>query len=399
LQTLHINGDFYEPSLLPPTLTSLKCSSSKGIPDNIALNYLQYEIFPITLIFRSNNRSITKDKVLLEYVRDHGNKMRKITSIPSIPIDEIIFIQNEYGYQNLDIGIDLSNVQINKVTIIFESFHQKSIDHLPQLAQQFQQSYFTIMFKRFFDFDLNIIPTNIREFHFLINGSVYRARDKVSNMYEKIVNDKTSNISISKSPLMELHISTYENILINVGSLDHLNIKTLNLFSHSNYYNHPLVEGSIPNTVTKLINNDPEQQLLSIPASVQSLHLNVIPKLPNSESYIPLPTSLTELCLNVGHDDYSFLPNSITKLSIPYFHSKCSGIPTSVKELIIMKSSPESLDVIPESITKLTLESFDGKIELLPAHVKYLHLCKTDFQVTGVKCAIPPTVKYLKLNY
>ncbi|KAF2068538.1 hypothetical protein CYY_010136, partial [Polysphondylium violaceum] len=106
LKSITLNGDFATPNffpndlqsldisvlptfdinLIPTTLTSLICGSQDQIPSHVKLNYLKYRITgKKTMVFKVNDRSITRDNIPLHLDRNTNQFVPK----PTIPIDEL----------------------------------------------------------------------------------------------------------------------------------------------------------------------------------------------------------------------------------------------------------------------------------------------------------------------
>ncbi|GAM23961.1 hypothetical protein SAMD00019534_071360, partial [Acytostelium subglobosum LB1] len=134
------------------------------------------------------------------------------------------------------------------------------------------------------------------------------------------------------------------------------------LFLYYAIYNHPILPGLLPMSLTQLAlpHHKHEIQPGVIPSSVTSLWLDT--KLILSQGVIP--DSVLKLCFHLGpHSTSLYIPSSVTDLSLQYpefFRAPKSGykwipIPLTVKRLVISCSQPITPGSIPQSVTKLKI--------------------------------------------
>jgi len=230
----------------------------------------------------------------------------------------------------------------------------------------------------------------------------------------------STNIHIQISDMMQY------NGFIRPGTID-TNVKSLML---PNVYNQPIIEGSIPNSVTKLtMGKFFSEPTFFIPSSVKILDLGLkfnSPLTPNL-----LPSTLEELFLSDSFNQpltqgilpqslvllqfgsqfsqilcKKVLPHGLKKLVFKsgyYDKSILECIPTSLKELEITLESPDKLyekkelnsQEIPMFINTLVVGGYQPicSIDKLPSNIKSLSL---GLNFSGT---IPSTIEFLDFNH
>ncbi|KAF2074479.1 hypothetical protein CYY_004224 [Polysphondylium violaceum] len=235
-----------------------------------------------------------------------------------------------------------------------------------------------------------------------------------NNNNNQINNNNNNNIIV---PSSEIHLNYESDSPIPVGSLDHLNIKSI-VFSSS--YNQALPKGSLPNTITRLMFENFNQFVFSPPLSLKHLFLKNFNQSLNSNM---LPTTLESLylvtnkeipigviphglkCLFLGPNNHEIkqgvIPNTVEQLEIEMDNNlNTKSIPYGVSILKLRGKGTFKHGSIPNSVTKLFIDATYISLEegSIPNSVTSLTLSKQDKKPLDLE-QLPKSIKSLSLSF
>ncbi|KAF2071185.1 hypothetical protein CYY_007502 [Polysphondylium violaceum] len=341
-------------NVLPTTLTSLKCSSIEQIPDHIQLNYLEYPIEYTFLIFKSNDRMITKEKIPIGFDKSTG----VFTPQPALPIDEL-FLQHFNG----KIIIPMPNADIRKVKC-----NQRM--RLPDSVQVYVSNYFLpvnyppLLEQLYLEFDdpgykkielLHSIPPTVKytsfRFYSTSNNNIFKAIEKykLSSLDEFM---KYNSVPINKDSFFQIWRNVFLQKKINEMAQPKLiYTKETNANGISVYRLQDSKLSSYFKFKTDYISD--------IPYGVH--FYSIKERIASAKQYLLLS-----------------LPSSVTKLKVDCYGIKKEMIPSNIKHLVLKSLPFGNIEInsllIPTTVETLEIKACIGppftNVQLLPTTLK-----------------------------
>ncbi|KAF2068757.1 hypothetical protein CYY_009919 [Polysphondylium violaceum] len=185
-------------NLIPHSITSLRCRSPVLIPDYVTLNHLEYSLSNCTLVFRSNDRSIVKEQIPLEYDINTST----FTPQPSRTIEEFILKAEINSKQKDIICFPKPNALIRKVDINYKMLLPDSVKVLVsnQLPINYPDSLETIILLGSFDYStIQSIPSTVRNLHLSLDKRNISTFMKLNHDTNECFKDRYTNSLIDQS--------------------------------------------------------------------------------------------------------------------------------------------------------------------------------------------------------
>ncbi|KAF2068786.1 hypothetical protein CYY_009894 [Polysphondylium violaceum] len=425
-----------------------RCSSIEQIPDHIKLNYLEYPIGHTKLIFKSNDRMITKEKIPIEFDESTG----VFTPQPAFPIDEL-FLQLFNG----KIIIPMPNADIRKVKC-----NQRM--RLPDSVQVYVSNYFLpvnyppLLEQLYLEFDepgykkielLHSIPPTVKytsfRFYSTSNNNIFKAIEKykLSSLdelmkYNSVVINKDSffqiwNVFLQKkiNKMAQPKLIYTQKTIANGISVYRLqDPKSSSHFKFKTDY-----ISDIPFVLESLPFGNIEINSLLIPTTVETLEIKACIGPPFTNVQL-LPTTLKQVIINTKtlqeqdhvyqiYDQSStgigpltttlvwqanelipvgFIPNGIKRIVFGNnFNTTIlpNTIPNSVTEISFGNGFNQCLSLLylPVSLKYLSLNGYKHPIvqNSLPLNINQLCLSDYDSRLIS-SCFFPKSIKYIKIN-
>ncbi|KAF2069125.1 hypothetical protein CYY_009557 [Polysphondylium violaceum] len=351
LQILNLNGytRAFDTNVLPASLTSYTCSRFDQIPNHIKLNYLEYMIDDeFKLIFKSNDRSITRNKIPGTFDPDTG----AFDPQPTIPIDE-------FHCTNDDLSVEMPNAVIRKVVVADNPTLRlpdstQVYESLFDLPPNYPASLHTIIIKTATDLDVDSIPPTVKQLHCYLTPNMMSSISKPMNL---LLIDKYKSLN-SEPKQYNGSVGGNQEFFFQIWRSPYLNLKIyeMNLVKR--------VDFKITRTKDddKVFNfkNDKDRPLPN-----QSFRFREgLSIIPHGVSYYSIPNAVDE------SKDYLFdsLPSSLTKLKMDVAAFKRVKLPPTIKHLSLISFQDGDIlklnDQIPSSVEVLKL-----KFDYLPFEV------------------------------
>ncbi|KAF2070580.1 hypothetical protein CYY_008099 [Polysphondylium violaceum] len=338
LESLDISyyAQLFDANVLPQSLTSYTCRHFQQIPDHTRLNYLEYNIDDFKLIFKVNDRSITKDRIPVSFDPKTGVFNPK----PTLPIEEFDngskFSVRISSGANIRKITDVSNAILPNSVQVYESSYS--------LPLNYPESLHTIILKREIEFDIYSIPPTVKVLHCYLTPAMMSS---ISKPIDLLLKDKYKSVNINK--VIVVNIDSFFQIWRN----KYLQNKIQRLYQ-ARQIDFKVTRNRESGLVFNFQNDCP---LPNHPLKFKTQELCTIPHGVTFCSFS-----------NPFHEEKSFLleslPGSVKKLKITYYNSEAIKLPPTIKHLVIKSNSLHILDYIPPSVEILELNINDIGVHL-----------------------------------
>ncbi|KAF2070583.1 hypothetical protein CYY_008102 [Polysphondylium violaceum] len=334
LQSMEINAysNDINANQLPTSLTSLTCESLSCVPDHARLNYLAYRFQIYKLIFKSNDRAITKQGL----PRSFNEHTALFTPHPMLPIEEFHINSSYYNINRIEMP---PNVVIKTINTEFPITLPDSVQiyESNQLPPNYPPSLTTIILKKEFNNQLSCLPSTIKHLYIELDNQNKSILLKPIILKDKyILSNNIKGISkCSKDSFLQifrnqfLRIKIYELNLVKLVKMKKTrNIDDIEVYSFSggsDHYSHS-------DQSFKLCTND----IAIVPNGVR--YYSIANRIKLDKQYL-----LREL------------PPSVVKLKVICDGLKTEMIAPTVKHLVIMQLNGRIN--IPSSIETLEIKS------------------------------------------